>query len=234
MDKGAAGIDATLAVFDAAGLGHAGMARTQPSVAGDLRRERRAVAHISATQDYNGLADTDRESRRSNLIDPARIVAEAQQARAGGAEVVYRSLHRGAEGHDGSDDNSGSRRDRDGERRCRPDRRHHVDVVQLIEEFNGRGSLGMGKMLSGMGDTTDCCGPRALDGIMVRVRSPNSQMHVRRRATQVSPIYLARMPYRILAVSAAARGSDRRLELTCGASASSNGPAPSSCQVAPS
>ena len=33
MDKGAAGIDATLAAFDAAGLGHAGMART-PEEAG--------------------------------------------------------------------------------------------------------------------------------------------------------------------------------------------------------
>ena len=80
MDKGAAGIDATLATFDAAGLGHAGMART-PEEAGpqlfDVNGDH--VAHLSYTFSYNGMPVTNGEPWRSNLIDPDRIVAEAQR-----------------------------------------------------------------------------------------------------------------------------------------------------------
>jgi poly-gamma-glutamate capsule biosynthesis protein CapA/YwtB (metallophosphatase superfamily) len=207
MDKGAAGIDATLAAFDAAGLGHAGMARAPAEAAPatfDVNGVR--VAHISATQDYNGLPIPNGETWRSNLIDPARIIAEAQQARAAGAEVVIVSLHWGAEGVS----------DVTAEQRAVANAvtasgavdlivGHHAHVVQPIEQINGRWVVfGMGNMLSGMGDSTDCCGPRALDGMMVRVdiaEQPDGTFVVEQ--PQVSPIYLARMPYRILSVSAA-------------------------------
>ena len=207
MDKGVAGIDATLTAFDAAGLGHAGMART-PAEASPASFDVNGVkvAHISATQDYNGLPIPTGESWRSNLIDPARIVAEAQQARAGGAEVVIVSLHWGAEGVTAVTSHqrtvaeavtaSGSVDLIVG---------HHAHVVQPIEQLNGRWVVfGLGNMLSGMGDSTDCCGPRALDGMMVRVdiaEQPDGTFVVER--PQVTPIYLARTPYRILSVSAA-------------------------------
>ena len=56
MDQGAAGIDATVAAFDAAGLGHAGMART-PEEAGPtvFAVDGMTVAHLSYTFGYNGL-----------------------------------------------------------------------------------------------------------------------------------------------------------------------------------
>ena len=56
MDKGAAGIDATLAAFDAVGLGHAGMART-PEEAGPQLFDVNGitVAHLSYTFSYNGM-----------------------------------------------------------------------------------------------------------------------------------------------------------------------------------
>ena len=82
---------------------------------------------------------------------------------------------------------------------------HHAHVVQPIEQINGRWVVfGMGNMLSGMGDSTDCCGPASLDGMMVRVdvaEQPDGTFLVEQ--PQVNPIYLARMPYRILSVSAA-------------------------------
>jgi poly-gamma-glutamate capsule biosynthesis protein CapA/YwtB (metallophosphatase superfamily) len=207
IDKGAAGIDATLAAFDAAGLGHAGMARAPAEAAPatfDVNGVR--VAHISATQDYNGLPIPNGETWRSNLIDPARIIAEAQQARTAGAEVVIVSLHWGAEGIS----------DVTAEQRAVANAvtasgavdlivGHHAHVVQPIEQINGRWVVfGMGNMLSGMGDSTDCCGPRALDGMMVGVdiaEQADGTFVVEQ--PQVSPIYLARMPYRILSVSAA-------------------------------
>jgi poly-gamma-glutamate capsule biosynthesis protein CapA/YwtB (metallophosphatase superfamily) len=207
MDKGAAGIDATLAAFDAAGLGHAGMARAPAEAAPatfDVNGVR--VAHISATQDYNGLPIPNGEAWRSNLIDPARIIAEAQQARAAGAEVVIVSLHWGAEGVS----------DVTAEQRAVANAvtasgavdlivGHHAHVVQPIEQINGGWVVfGMGNMLSGMGDSTDCCGPRALDGMMVRVDvAEQADGTFLVEQPQVSPIYLARMPYRILSVSAA-------------------------------
>ena len=82
MDKGAAGIDATLAAFDAAGLGHAGMART-PEEAGPQLFDVNGIpiAHLSYTFGYNGMPVANGEPWRSNLIDPDRIVAEALQRR---------------------------------------------------------------------------------------------------------------------------------------------------------
>ena len=78
---------------------HAGMgARASRSGTGDLRRERVRVARHLRHAGLQRAAHPERETWRSNLIDPARIIAEAQQARAAGAEVVIVSLHWGAEG----------------------------------------------------------------------------------------------------------------------------------------
>ena len=84
MDKGEAGIDSTLNALDAAGVGHAGMARTPAG--GRSSAVRRPAARPWPTCPTRsgstaGACPRDRPWR-SNLIDPARIVAEAQQARA--------------------------------------------------------------------------------------------------------------------------------------------------------
>ena len=85
------------------------------------------------------------------------------------------------------------------QRRCRERRHgqrrrdlivgHHAHVVQPIEQINGRWVVfGMGNMLSGMGDSTDCCGParpRRDDGSSRHRRT--ARRHVRRRATAGQP-----------------------------------------------
>ena len=211
MDKGAAGIDATVTAFDAAGLGHAGMARNPdealPSI---FDANGVTVAHISATYSYNGNEVPAGEPWRSNLIDPTRIIAEAGQARVAGAQVVILSLHWGQEGNG----------EVTSEQRSVAEQitasgtvdliiGHHAHVAQPIEQVNGRWVVfGMGNLLSGMGDSTDCCGVRALDGMLVRTEIAEQQdgTFVVGRP-EVVPTYLTRSPYRIVSVSAAINGT---------------------------
>ncbi len=133
-------------------------------------------------------------------------MTEATQARAQGAEVVIVSLHWGEEGHS----------------EVTPEQRqvaheltasgvidlivgHHAHVVQPIEQVNGRWVVfGLGNQLSGMGDSTNCCGVRALDGLMVRievVEQPDGSFVV--APPEAIPTYLGRSPYRIVPVAAA-------------------------------
>jgi poly-gamma-glutamate synthesis protein (capsule biosynthesis protein) len=56
------------------------------------------VAHLSYTFSFNGVHVPESDLWRSNLIDPARIIADATAERAVGAEYVIVSLHFGREG----------------------------------------------------------------------------------------------------------------------------------------
>jgi hypothetical protein len=99
LDQGVTGIDATLDHLDRVGLGHAGAART-PEEAESLRHyEVRGlrVAHLSYTYGYNGLRPPAGEEWRSNLISIDAIAAEAERARADGADLVVLSIHWGDE-----------------------------------------------------------------------------------------------------------------------------------------
>jgi hypothetical protein len=207
LDQGPAGIDATLGAFDAAGLGHAGMGRGEaesgPSV---FEVAGVTVAHISASFDFNGFSPPPSEPWRTNLIDPERISNEAQAARAAGAEVVIVSLHWGREGS--TEVIAEQRRVAEvltaggavdvivG---------HHAHVVQRIEEVNGRWVVfGLGNQLSGMGDSTGCCGVRALDGLMVRIElteQPDGTFAAGR--PEAIPTYLGRHPYRVVPAAVA-------------------------------
>ena len=81
MDKGAAGIDATLAAFDAAASATpAWPARRRRPVHNSSTSTAITIAHLSYTFSYNGMPVANGEPWRSNLIDPDRIVAEARQA----------------------------------------------------------------------------------------------------------------------------------------------------------
>lgn len=86
---------------------------------------------------------------------------------------------------------------------------HHAHVAQPIEQVNGRWVVfGMGNLLSGMGDSTDCCGVRALDGMMVRAEIAEQQdgSFVVGRP-EVVATYLTRQPYRVVPVSGAINGT---------------------------
>lgn len=210
MDKGSAGIDATLNALDAAGVGHSGMARTPAESASSVIDVAGVpVTHLSYTFSYNGRPAANGESWRSNLIDPDRIVADARAARADGARFVIVSVHWGAEGSTA----------------VLPDQRgwaeeitasgavdlivgHHAHVVQPIEQVNGTWVVfGLGNFLTAMSDTTKCCGIRGQDGMMVRI-----QVAIQADGTfsvaqpQVIPTYVDRSDYTIVPVNAALAG----------------------------
>jgi hypothetical protein len=99
VDRGFAGVSATLDALDAAGLGHSGTARSageakQPQV---YRLERAGqtidVAHIAATYGTNGMPVDADKPWSVNVIDVPALVAEAKKAREDGAELVVASVH---------------------------------------------------------------------------------------------------------------------------------------------
>ena len=155
-DRGTAGIDRTVSVLEAHGLGQSGMARTPAEIAPQVFvADGFRVTHLSYTFGYNGLVLPAGEEWRSALIDPARIIADATQARALGAEVVIVSMHWGIEG----------------QRAITPQQRavaqevtasgvvdlivgHHAHVLQPIEQINGVWVIfGLGNMISNLPTT---------------------------------------------------------------------------------
>ncbi|HWS59159.1 MAG TPA: CapA family protein, partial [Actinotalea sp.] len=99
LDRGAAGVVATLDALDAADLGHVGTARSAEEAAAPesyrLVREGQTiqVAHLAATYGTNGLPIPTDAPWSVNLIDTATLVAQATAARAAGADVVVVSVH---------------------------------------------------------------------------------------------------------------------------------------------
>lgn len=99
VDRGFAGVTATLDAFDAAGLGHTGTARSaleqsQPQVY-QLERAGQTVtvAHVAATYGTNGMPIPADKPWSVNLIDVPAMAAQAAAARAAGADLVIASVH---------------------------------------------------------------------------------------------------------------------------------------------
>lgn len=99
FDAGAAGVDRTLATLDAAGLGHAGTARTREEAETPAIVEVRGVkvALLSYTYGFNGLPYPRGETWRAGKLDVPTIKAMARKARRMGAELVLVSCHWGDE-----------------------------------------------------------------------------------------------------------------------------------------
>lgn len=99
VDRGFAGIQATLDAFDAVGLGHAGTARSaaeeaQPQLY-TLERAGQTitVAHIAAAYGTNGMPVDSDKPWSVDLIDVPHMIAQATAARAAGADLVIASVH---------------------------------------------------------------------------------------------------------------------------------------------
>ncbi len=99
VDRGFAGVAATLDALDAAGLGHVGTARSageesQPQL---YRLERASqtitVAHIAAAYGTNGMPVDGDRPWSVDLIDVPRMIEQATAARAAGADLVVASVH---------------------------------------------------------------------------------------------------------------------------------------------
>lgn len=99
LDRGPTGVQSTLDALDAAGVRHAGSARTaeEGSTPNLLDAGGVQVAHLAYTYGLNGFGVPADMPWLVNLIDPARILADAAAARAAGAEFVVVSLQWGAE-----------------------------------------------------------------------------------------------------------------------------------------
>lgn len=98
LDAGFAGVASTLEVLDAAGIGHAGTARSPEERAPTIYEVNGVtVGHISYTYGTNGLRVPADQPWAVNVIDSESILADASWVRDQGAEFTVVSLHWGLE-----------------------------------------------------------------------------------------------------------------------------------------
>lgn len=185
FDKGVRGIKATLDEFDVLGLGQSGMARTpdeiEPKVF-DVKGIK--ITHLSYTYGFNGISAPNGEAWRSALIEPSRIIADAQKARDAGARVVIVSMHWGRE----------SQTDLSDFQLVNSDAitksglidlviGHHAHVVQKIEQVNGVWTIfGLSNLISYL-PTTNAFPAKTQDGIIATTNitlEPNGSVQVDR------------------------------------------------------
>jgi poly-gamma-glutamate synthesis protein (capsule biosynthesis protein) len=200
-DRGAEGVDRTLDALDAAGLRHAGSARTPEEAAATTLLEVSGVevALLSYTFGFNGIPAPAGETWRSNPIDEARILADAGVARQRGAEVVVVALHWGDEYRhepNGQQDALGPRLI------ASPDidlvLGHHAHVVQPVEPVAGEWVVyGMGNMVSHHAGGS----PERREGLLVRFAFTETPEGWRTTAAEFAPLLTDdRGPVRVLDV----------------------------------
>jgi poly-gamma-glutamate synthesis protein (capsule biosynthesis protein) len=172
LDFGEQGVVATLGALDEAGLQHAGTARTPEEDAQPARYEVDgiAVAQLSYAYGFNGFVEPADRPWLVDQIDPAVILADAQAARAAGAEVVLVSLHWGNEYRHEVVEAQQSVADALAAVPGAVDLvvGHHAHVVQPISKVGDMWVVwGMGNMLSS--NSPRCCTTEATDGVIVTV-----------------------------------------------------------------
>jgi Bacterial capsule synthesis protein PGA_cap len=202
LDKGLAGIHATLDTFDAFGLGHAGTARTTREAATPRIYDVKGVdvAHLSYAYGFNGIPLPADAPWAANQIDPDRILADAHTARAAGAGLVVVSLHWGTEGQPSPD---GQQQALAPVLAASPDVDlvvgHHAHVVQPIQRIGGTFVVfGLGNQLSNQRSATQ------LDGLVViatATRHPDG--HYRVTAIEAVPTWMDKTSWRVLPIAAA-------------------------------
>lgn len=159
LDAGPEGVRRTLDAMDAAGLKHAGSARSAeeretPTL---LRAGGAKVAHLAYAYGTNGIPVPEEQPWLVNLIDPERIIADARAARSAGADVVVVSMHWGTEWQEDPDELQLSLADRltssarDGRRDIDLIIGTHAHVPQAYEKVNGTWVVyGMGDQVAGV------------------------------------------------------------------------------------
>jgi poly-gamma-glutamate synthesis protein (capsule biosynthesis protein) len=156
FDQAAGGVDRTLDALDAAGIAHAGSARTPeeaarstlidvPTTEGPV-----TLGLLSYAYGFNGIPYPNGETWRSNEIDGAAILTAAAAARKEGAEFVVVAMHWGTEY-----DQTPNAQQLDLAPRliASPDidllLGHHAHVVQPVENVDGEWVVyGMGNLMA--------------------------------------------------------------------------------------
>ena len=172
FDQGAGGVTRTLDALDAAGIAHAGSART-PSEAeqttmvdAETTEGPVKVGLLSYTYGFNGIPYPASETFWANEIDEQEILADAATARQRGAEVVVVALHWGTE----YDHDPNSQQAEVAPRLIgAPDidllLGHHAHVVQPIENIGGKWVVyGMGNLMANHAEPE---GPKS-EGLLTR------------------------------------------------------------------
>jgi poly-gamma-glutamate capsule biosynthesis protein CapA/YwtB (metallophosphatase superfamily) len=207
LDRGAAGVQATLDVLDASGVGHAGTARSPEEAAAAVSSPRPvagvAVAHLSYTYGLNGLEVPAGQPWLVNLIDAGRVLADAGAAKRAGARFVVLSIHWGAEYQT---DPTPEQRALAAELLASPDvdliLGHHAHVVQPVERIGDEYVVyGLGNFLSNQ--TARCCPAHSQDGVLVVVTvEVRDETPVVTRVTY-HPTWVEPGTYRVLPVARA-------------------------------
>ena len=205
MDQGPQGVAATLEIMDAAGLGHAGMARNAHEAATstivDVRGLR--VGLLSSTYGLNSGRLRADQRWLVNTIDPRRILSDARAARRAGAQFVVVLLHWGQEYQSTP---TPSQREVARQLLGAPEvdliLGHHVHVVQPIEQVGRKWvAYGMGNSLSNQ--TPSCCAAGSQDGVLVKVTVSEHAGRLRVRAVRYVPTWVEHPSFRIRPVPTA-------------------------------
>lgn len=203
LDYGESGVAATLDMLDAAGLRHAGTARSPEEDQVPARYDAAgiAVAHLSYAYGFNGLVPPSGKEWLVDQIDPTVIIADARAARAAGAELVVVSLHWGNEYAHGV---TAEQEEVAVALAAEPGlvdviAGHHAHVVQPISRIGDMVVIwGMGNLLSN--NSPGCCTTAATDGVLVTVtvadRADRSGVEV--TSVRYTPTWNERSTFQIL------------------------------------
>jgi poly-gamma-glutamate capsule biosynthesis protein CapA/YwtB (metallophosphatase superfamily) len=199
MDQGPQGVGATLAVMDAAGLRHAGMARNanQAEAPTIIKVRGLRVGLLSYTYGLNSGRLPANRPWLVNTIQPRQILDDAQAARAAGAQFVVVLLHWGQEYR-----SAPTPWQREVAKRLlgAPEvdliLGHHAHVVQPIERIGNKWvAYGMGNSLSNQ--TPACCAAGSQDGMLVKVRVTERAGRLRARDLRYVPTWVEHPSFRI-------------------------------------
>jgi poly-gamma-glutamate synthesis protein (capsule biosynthesis protein) len=170
LDQGNDGVQATLDALDGAGLKHVGTARSAAEPSWQLYDVHGVrVAHLDYTYGLNGIRVPRGKPWLVNLIDPARILADAHVARQAGAQFVMVAFHWGQEYQSAP---NAQQRELARTLLASPDIDFiygcHVHVVQPIDQIGGKYVVyGMGNFLA---KHAPCCdSPQTRDGMILQV-----------------------------------------------------------------
>ena len=205
LDFGEQGVVATLDALDEAGLAHAGTARSPEENTHPARYDVDgiAVAQLSYAYGFNGFVRPTGKEWLVDQIDPALILADAQAARAAGAELVVVSLHWGNE----------YRHEVVEAQQVVADALaavpgavdlvvgHHAHVVQPISKVGAMWVVwGMGNQLSN--NSPRCCPAETTDGVVVTVTIGDTAAGVAVTDVAFTPTWNERSTYRVLPAAA--------------------------------
>jgi poly-gamma-glutamate capsule biosynthesis protein CapA/YwtB (metallophosphatase superfamily) len=199
MDQGPQGVAATLAVMDAAGLRHPGMARNADEADQSTILEVRGlqVGLLSYAYGLNSGPLPPGRPWLVKTIDPRRILNDARAARRAGAQFVVVLLHWGQEYRSAP---TPSQRALAKRLLAAPEvdliLGHHAHVVQPIQRVDGKWvAYGMGNSLSNQ--TPSCCAAGSQDGVLVKVTVGEHAGRLQVRQVRYAPTWVEHPSFRI-------------------------------------